>query len=135
MEALNSPADLSGAREQSRRVSIDSFLSQVSTLKPLIRTLITRLQIERLKEADQHSEELTLCELMIKEILGLSEAVLSANVFSWSEFFYKQRRDLAVICRIAPLLAVAFMYKIEAMTLRLFPHIYTCATSTTSSLS
>ena len=57
---------------------------------------------------------------MIKGVLDLTKAVLIANLFCWSGVFYKQRRGLAMGCRIAPILATAFIYDIEVMALRPF---------------
>lgn len=49
------------------------------------------------------------------------EAVLAANAFRWTGVSYKQGKGLAMGCRIAPSLATAFMYDVEAIALCSFP--------------
>lgn len=73
---------------------------------------------------DQHSEELTLFRLVIKRIVEPTKVFLVPEVFSWPGVFCIQGKGLSMSCRIAPILAFAFVYDIKAMALCLFKTLY-----------
>ncbi|VDO20191.1 unnamed protein product [Heligmosomoides polygyrus] len=45
--------------------------------------------------------------------MSLTNECLMCNVFKWSGQYYMQMRGLAMGQRLAPVLAVAFMFKVE----------------------
>ena len=67
---------------------------------------------------NEHHESINLYGLSIEDVKRLLEVVLDSNIFCWSARFYRQKRGLAMGNRIAPILAVAYMGRIEGIVLR-----------------
>ncbi|VDP62610.1 unnamed protein product, partial [Heligmosomoides polygyrus] len=67
---------------------------------------------------------INLYGLTIVQLMTLINECLTCNVFKWSGDFYKQIRGLAMGQRLAPVLAVAFMSKVEAPVLERGPIFY-----------
>ncbi|VDP60427.1 unnamed protein product [Heligmosomoides polygyrus] len=59
--------------------------------------------------------------------MSLTNECLMCNVFKWSGEYYMQMRGLAMGQRLAPVLAVAFMFKVENPVLERLPTLY-CVT-------
>ncbi|VDP02472.1 unnamed protein product [Heligmosomoides polygyrus] len=56
--------------------------------------------------------------------MSLTNECLMCNVFKWSGEYYMQMRGLAMGQRLAPVLAVAFMFKVENPVLERQPTLY-----------
>ena len=72
----------------------------------------------------EHQTQLNFYGLSISCIMTLLNECLMCNVFRWSGQYYKQVRGLAMGQRLAPVLAVAFMSKVEEPVLGRTPVLY-----------
>ncbi|EYC28070.1 hypothetical protein Y032_0008g316 [Ancylostoma ceylanicum] len=70
---------------------------------------------------DLHSRSIEMYGLSRKQVMILMKKCLSCNIFKWSGTYFSQQRGLAVGQRLAPVLAVCFMSKIEEPVLSRFP--------------
>ena len=66
----------------------------------------------------QHAGETEMFGFTVPAIIRLTETVLSANIFCWSGKYFRQKRGLAMGCRVAPIIAKVFMHMIESIALR-----------------
>ena len=74
---------------------------------------------------DLHGRSMTTYGLSKSRIMTLIKECLECNVFKWSGTYYSQIRGLAMGQRLAPVLAICFMSKIEEpMLLRSLPLLY-----------
>ncbi|EYC07870.1 hypothetical protein Y032_0068g178 [Ancylostoma ceylanicum] len=71
-----------------------------------------------------HQNEIETYSLSRTRIMTLVKECLSCNVFKWSEKYFSQIRGLAMGQRLAPVLAVCFMSKIEEPVLARLPLLY-----------
>uniref|UniRef100_A0A914CQZ8 Reverse transcriptase domain-containing protein n=1 Tax=Acrobeloides nanus TaxID=290746 RepID=A0A914CQZ8_9BILA len=62
--------------------------------------------------------------LSLRDIKDLLKSCLSANIFTFNEIYYRQKRGLAMGNRIAPILAIAFMHSLESRALFCNPKVY-----------
>ncbi|WKY02527.1 hypothetical protein Q1695_016084 [Nippostrongylus brasiliensis] len=72
----------------------------------------------------EHQGQLNLYGLNIAQVMTLTNECLQCNVFRWSNNYYKQVSGLAMGQRLAPVLAIAFMSKIETPVLERKPLLY-----------
>ncbi|EYC22134.1 hypothetical protein Y032_0017g3171 [Ancylostoma ceylanicum] len=72
----------------------------------------------------EHHESIQLHGLSIADVMALVKECLSCTVFRWSGNYFAQSRGLAMGQRLAPVLAIAFMAKIEAPILESRPLLY-----------
>ena len=72
----------------------------------------------------QNEESINLYGFTVGAIIRLIEEVLRSNCFCWSGYYYKQKRGLAMGNRIAPILAIVFMNKIESIAINPKPILY-----------
>lgn len=62
--------------------------------------------------------------LSVNQVMTLVNECLMCNVFKWSGEYYRQTRGLAMGQKLAPVLAVAFMSKVENPLLERMPTLY-----------
>ncbi|VDO42561.1 unnamed protein product [Haemonchus placei] len=62
----------------------------------------------------QHQNEIGMRGLSISQLMTPVKKSLSCNIFKWSGRYFAQTRGLAMGQRLAPVLAISFMAKIEA---------------------
>ncbi|VDL83024.1 unnamed protein product [Nippostrongylus brasiliensis] len=72
----------------------------------------------------EHQTDLNLYGLSVGQTMSLLSECLMCNVFKWAGQYFKQIRGLAMGQRLAPVLAVVFMSKIEAPLLLRHPILY-----------
>ncbi|VDL82279.1 unnamed protein product [Nippostrongylus brasiliensis] len=72
----------------------------------------------------EHQGQLNLYGLNRAQVMTLTNECLQCNVFRWSNNYYKQVSELAMGQRLAPVLAIAFMSKIETPVLEREPLLY-----------
>ncbi|VDL68119.1 unnamed protein product, partial [Nippostrongylus brasiliensis] len=72
----------------------------------------------------QHQAVMNLYGLSVSQVMTLLNECLQCNVFRWSCDYYKQVRGLAMGQRLAPVLAVTFMSKVESSVLQRMPTLY-----------
>lgn len=65
----------------------------------------------------EYLNKVNLQGLLPEDIYTLLTVVLDANIFKWSNNFFKQLRGLAMGLRLAPILAIIFMHKLELKAL------------------
>ena len=75
---------------------------------------------------DQHSEQMETFGLNKLHIMTLIGECLSCNIFKWSGNYYSQVRGLAMGQRLAPVLAICFMSRVERPILGRMPLMYCC---------
>ncbi|VDL82307.1 unnamed protein product [Nippostrongylus brasiliensis] len=73
---------------------------------------------------EEHQGQLNFYGLSIAQVMTLTNECLQCNVFKWSNSYYKQVSGLAMGQRLAPVLAIAFMSKIETPILERKPLLY-----------
>ncbi|VDP33626.1 unnamed protein product [Heligmosomoides polygyrus] len=73
---------------------------------------------------NEHHTSVNMYGLSVLQVVGLVNECLQCNVFRWTGEYHKQIRGLAMGQRLAPVLAVAFMSKVEAPVLDRMPTIY-----------
>uniref|UniRef100_A0A7I4Y8Y3 Reverse transcriptase domain-containing protein n=1 Tax=Haemonchus contortus TaxID=6289 RepID=A0A7I4Y8Y3_HAECO len=72
----------------------------------------------------QHQSDINMRGLSISQLMALVNECLSCNIFKWSGRYFAQTRGLAMGQRLAPVLAIAFMAKIEAPVHEYLPLLY-----------
>ncbi|VDO87154.1 unnamed protein product [Heligmosomoides polygyrus] len=72
----------------------------------------------------EHEVQLALFGLNIAQIMVLIDECLQRNIFKWFKQYYKQVRGLAMGQRLAPVLAIAYMSKIERPVMERRPLLY-----------
>ncbi|VDL73220.1 unnamed protein product [Nippostrongylus brasiliensis] len=72
----------------------------------------------------QHQAVMNLYGLSVSQVMTLLNECLQCNVFRWSGEYYKHVRGLAMGQRLAPVLAVTFMSKVESPVLQRMPTLY-----------
>uniref|UniRef100_A0A914Z1A1 Reverse transcriptase domain-containing protein n=1 Tax=Panagrolaimus superbus TaxID=310955 RepID=A0A914Z1A1_9BILA len=65
----------------------------------------------------EHLDQINLQGFLPEDIYSLLIVILDANIFRWSNKFFKQLRGLAMGLRLAPLLAIIFLNKLELRAL------------------
>ena len=71
----------------------------------------------------QYKQEICTFGLSIADIDLLIKVILRANIFKFSEQFYRQKTGLAMGNRSVPILAICFMDRLKRMELLQFPSI------------
>lgn len=72
----------------------------------------------------EHQDHIAFFGLSIAQVMTLINECLQCNIFKWSNEYYRQVRGLAMGQRLAPVLAIAFMSKIERPVLERRPLLY-----------
>ncbi|XP_028394455.1 uncharacterized protein LOC114518647 [Dendronephthya gigantea] len=62
---------------------------------------------------EKEKKNIQLYQFSISDIILLTKAIFEKNCFSWKRSFYQQRRGLAMGNRLAPILAILYMDRIE----------------------
>ncbi|VDO74274.1 unnamed protein product [Heligmosomoides polygyrus] len=73
---------------------------------------------------NEHHTSVNMHGLTVSQVMELLKECLQCNIFRWAGEYYKQIRGLAMGQRLAPVLAVAFMSKVEGPVLERMPAIY-----------
>ncbi|XGW33962.1 hypothetical protein V3C99_018028 [Haemonchus contortus] len=73
---------------------------------------------------NQYQSVINMHGFSIDQVMSLLKECLSCNIFRWSGEYFEQIRGLAMGQRLAPILAIAFMSKIEAPVLEHRPMLY-----------
>uniref|UniRef100_A0A0K0CYE9 Reverse transcriptase domain-containing protein n=1 Tax=Angiostrongylus cantonensis TaxID=6313 RepID=A0A0K0CYE9_ANGCA len=72
----------------------------------------------------QHEEAINMYGFSNQQLRTLLKECLNCSIFRWSGRYYAQMRGLATGQRLAPSLAIALMYKVEAPVIDLRPLLY-----------
>ncbi|VDP00898.1 unnamed protein product [Heligmosomoides polygyrus] len=73
---------------------------------------------------EAHHTSVNMHGLTVSQVMELLKECLQCNIFRWAGEYYKQISGLAMSQRLAPVLAVAFMSKVEGPVLERMPSIY-----------
>uniref|UniRef100_A0A7I4XT58 Reverse transcriptase domain-containing protein n=1 Tax=Haemonchus contortus TaxID=6289 RepID=A0A7I4XT58_HAECO len=122
----------------SHLTNIQMFLNKLQALQPNSACVMESFDVESLytnvsnvsaMEAvlellNQYQSMINMHGFSIDQVMSLLKECLSCNIFRWSGEYFEQIRGLAMGQRLAPILAIAFMSKIEAPVLEHRPMLY-----------